>query len=301
MRRSAFIGRAAIPALLLTGLLAVPTAPADPVAVVDDTGVTVRVGGPAERIVTLSPHATELVIAAGAGDRLVAVDRFSDLPAGDGDVARIAAAPLDRETLLQLRPDLVVAWHSGTRPADAAWLRRQAIALFASEPDDLADIADALRAIGRLAGVTTTAAAAARRFETAIDTPCTALAPQTAYVVVWDDPPMTVGGRHWLNAALAAAGYRNAFANVDRAIFTISDEALLTTTAHATISLMRQYDDSPNDRLARQLSRPGPALGEAVAALCRQHLAARVDGEGPRATAVEEHRQAALSRSRYGD
>ena len=34
----------------------------------------------AERVITLAPHLAELVVAAGAGDQLVGVSRFSDFP-----------------------------------------------------------------------------------------------------------------------------------------------------------------------------------------------------------------------------
>src|SRR5437870_4146567 len=51
-----------------------------PLAVTDDTAVTTRFTTPPQRIVSLSPGLTEITFALGAGDRLVAVDTFSNYP-----------------------------------------------------------------------------------------------------------------------------------------------------------------------------------------------------------------------------
>ena len=51
---------------------------AEPVALVDDRGVTVRLPAPAARIVTLAPHLAETAHAAGAGEKLVGVARYSN-------------------------------------------------------------------------------------------------------------------------------------------------------------------------------------------------------------------------------
>src|SRR5262245_47289704 len=77
----------------------------------DDAGYAVRLPRPASRIVSLSPHVTEMVYAAGAGQRLVAVVKFSDFPpeakklpvVGDGRA-------VDFDLLLAMNPDLVVVW-----------------------------------------------------------------------------------------------------------------------------------------------------------------------------------------------
>ncbi|MDX1466721.1 MAG: cobalamin-binding protein, partial [Halomonas sp.] len=57
----------------------------DPVAaevcVADDAGREVCLDAPARRIVALSPGVTELLYAAGAGERVVGAVSFSDYPA----------------------------------------------------------------------------------------------------------------------------------------------------------------------------------------------------------------------------
>ncbi len=69
--------------LFLAGLALLPLAAAqarDEVCAVDALEREVCLDGPASRIAALSPGATELTFAAGAGERIVAVVDHSDYP-----------------------------------------------------------------------------------------------------------------------------------------------------------------------------------------------------------------------------
>ena len=66
-----------------------------------------------QRIITLTPHLTELLYDIGAGDRIVATDDASDFPAEVATLPRVANyRSINLEALLALKPDLVVAWRS---------------------------------------------------------------------------------------------------------------------------------------------------------------------------------------------
>ena len=96
------------------------------VTLVDATGAPVTLASPARRIISLAPHITELLYAAGAGGRLVAATDYSDYPAAARDLPRIGSyANIDLEAVLALRPDLVVAWKSGNSAAQ--WERLRAL------------------------------------------------------------------------------------------------------------------------------------------------------------------------------
>lgn len=95
-------------------------AAAFPVTVTDDEGTSVDIGAEPEKIVSLTPAATETLFAIGAGDRVVATDDGSDYPdeaVGLPDVATFAS--VDVEKVVALEPDLVVAGGLGFTPADA--------------------------------------------------------------------------------------------------------------------------------------------------------------------------------------
>ena len=117
------------------------------------------------RIISLSPHITELLFAAGAGDRIVGVDDMSDYPAAVAGIARVGeASALDVEGLLKLKPTLIVLWDSGTPPRRKEELRRLNLQLYVTEQHHLDDIATTLLDFGRLAGTEAVAAAAAGRY-----------------------------------------------------------------------------------------------------------------------------------------
>ncbi|WP_080794148.1 ABC transporter substrate-binding protein [Corynebacterium pacaense] len=61
-----------------------------------------------ERIVSLSPTATEMLFAVGAGDQVVAVDEYSDYPADAPTVAGLSGYSPSVEAVLDYDPDLVV-------------------------------------------------------------------------------------------------------------------------------------------------------------------------------------------------
>ena len=80
----------------------------------DDSGNDISLDHAAKRIISLSPHNTELLFAAGAGDRVVAVVEYSDYPPAAKMLSSVgSASALDIERIAVLKPDLVVAWGSG--------------------------------------------------------------------------------------------------------------------------------------------------------------------------------------------
>ncbi len=244
----------------------------------DATGRVVSLDQPARRIVTLSPHATELVLALGAGDRLVAVADFFDYPPQLQAVPRLSTlGGLDRERLLLERPDLVIGWASGNRPGDLRWLTDSGIPLYLSEPQHLEEIAKDLERLGRMLGMTEHGLRAATRFRRRLDLACAdrVQAPwQSVYYEIWPKPPMTIGGRHWLNEVLSRAHLKNTFSDLPRGVVTITPEALLARPYELILTSRRDArPPRPGVRVIRidaTLGRPGPRLVEGLEALCRQ-------------------------------
>src|ERR1700757_67960 len=80
-----------------------------PVAAIDARGVPIVLAEPAKRIVSLAPHATEMLFAAGAGDRLVGVLAPADWTPEAASKPRVGtAAGIDLERIVALKPDLAV-------------------------------------------------------------------------------------------------------------------------------------------------------------------------------------------------
>ena len=97
---------------------------AAPVDIVDDQGQALRLAQPARRIVSLAPHITELLYAAGAGERMVGTVEYSDYPEAAKKLPRVGGyVRVNLEAIVGLKPDLVVAWKSGNSAAHIEKLR----------------------------------------------------------------------------------------------------------------------------------------------------------------------------------
>ena len=191
-------------------------------------------GAPAEtppRIVSLSPHITELLFAAGAGGRIVGVDDLSDYPPAAAAIAHVGeVSALDIEALLKLKPTLVIVWESGTPERRKAELERLNLRLYVTEQRHLDDIGASLIEFGRLAGTSATAEAAARQYRDDLQRLRAhyAARPQlSVFYQVWDRPLYTLSGKQVLSEVLNLCGGENIFSDLSVLAPAVDREAVL--------------------------------------------------------------------------
>ncbi len=213
-------------------MLAVLTAPVRAeIAVTDDAGRAVRLHAPAQRIVSLAPHATELLFAAGAGERVVGVAAFSDYPPAARSLPLVSGGVrLDIERLLALRPDLAVGWHSGNARTDLEKLAAFGIPVFFAEPQRLDAIPDTLLRLGRLAGSERAAQAAAARYReelARLRAEYRDRRPLRVFFEIGQQPLMTLSHAHLASDVLALCGGRNVFAASELLALEVSVEAVM--------------------------------------------------------------------------
>jgi iron complex transport system substrate-binding protein len=97
-----------------------PTPAAFPVSVTDDEGTSVDIDAAPQKIISLTPAATETLFAIGAGGRVIASDDASDYPDAATSLEHVATfSKVDIEKVVALEPDLVIAGGLGGTPADA--------------------------------------------------------------------------------------------------------------------------------------------------------------------------------------
>lgn len=199
--------------------------------VTDDNGQQVALAGPARRIVSLAPHITELLFAAGAGDALVGVSAYSDYPDAARGIARIGGGGgLDLERIVALRPDLVVAWQSGNPAYQVQRLRELGLPVFVSEPRSLTAIPHTIDRLARLAGTETAARPVIDDFNRRLDAlrrDFGGRAPVRVYYQVWDRPLMTINGAHLISDVMRLCGGSNVFADLPELAPRIGIEAVL--------------------------------------------------------------------------
>ena len=225
--------------LLCTAFFAI-LAKAAPIVLTDDSGRSVRLPAPAQRIVSLAPHITETLYAAGAGAAVVGAVDYSDYPPAARQLPRVGGySRLDLEAILRLKPDLVIAWESGNPPAQIDKLRALGLPVFLSQPDSMDDIALQIENFGRLAGREAAAVAAADAFRTRLAHLRATYAGKPrvrVFYQIWKAPLMTVGGPQIISRAIELCGGENIFGHLPERAPTVSLEAVLAANPEAIVA-----------------------------------------------------------------
>lgn len=240
----------------------------------------------AERIVTLTPHATELVFAAGAGDQIVGTVESSDFPEAAKSIARVGdGLNTSAEQVIALEPDWVVGWPSPL----LSQLKSLGIGVFESDPASLEAIGQEVLRLGEAFGTEDKARAWQAAFSQKVSslgqysTP--AAGKQVRVVVLASADGQFAIGRHSLiNDTLARCGAINPFAQTQAAAPQISAESLIAAKPDVMISGRPLESLQPMTLAvplavidADSLYRPGPRFINAAIEMCK--LAHSVHGK----------------------
>ena len=265
------------------------------ISVVDDNGVTIHLSSPAQRIISLAPHATELLFAAGAGKSVIAVTAWSDYPAQVKNIPSVGSATeLDVERIIKLHHDLVVAWKNGNKPRQIAYLRKFGIHVFESEPKTLDDIANSINKLATLAGTEKIGQQQALSFQQKIFTLKNKYqhASEVKYFYqIWQNPLMTLNGDHLISQALKICGGKNIFSELIPTAPTVNSENVIQRNPEVifmsseeknTASLWQRFPNmtavSRNNLFTFNgsiMNRAGPRMAEATEQLCEKLELAR--------------------------
>ncbi len=211
------------------------------VAVRDDLGASVTLPRPAQRIVSLAPHATELLFAAGAGAAVVATGAHSDWPPEAGALPRVGdAATIDLERIVALAPDLVVTWPY-TATAQLAALRALGLPIFTTDPRTIRGIADDIERLAVLAGTSARAAPIVADLHErirALAVPPVPARVSSACSISWATGRCTpnIGGTQLITEALKACGGENVFGGQSLPAPLVSVEAVLAARPEAIVA-----------------------------------------------------------------
>lgn len=280
---------------VLAACLLVATAAQARLAARGSDGEVVTLAQPAQRIVSLAPHLTDLLLALGAREHIVGVvddheQRGAHAHSRSGFPVVADAASINYERVLALKPDLVLAWGSGTPAAWVAQQRRLGIPVLVMEAATLAGVAQQIEQLGRLSGRD----AAARQQATAFRKALAALARATPtgprlryFYQAWRQPLYSLNANHLLSQALGLCGADSIVPPSAVAAPLISPEFVLRE--NPDILLFNHSDAAASWRYWRRfasltavrrqqwlalddprLTRPGPDMLSAIRPVCAQ-------------------------------
>jgi iron complex transport system substrate-binding protein len=255
--------------LLAIGVVssALMAAPRGDSALVDDHGQSLRLATRPERIVSLAPHTTELLFAAGAGSRVIAVDPASDFPVAATLLPRVSAWPRpDLEALKGAAPDLILVWGAGLRAEQRESIARIA-PVWVSEPARLEAIPNALRQLGRLVGEPEAAGLEADHFAHRLGALRTGVAqgPRVrVFYQAWARPLITVSNRDLIGDSIRFCGGQNVFGQEAAAARQVDPEAVRAARPQLVVLGDGSTADAPGgESLERWRSRwiaPAPVV-----------------------------------------
>lgn len=213
---------------------------ANAITVTDFAGLTVELSAPAQRIVALAPHAVENLFTIGAGKALVGVMQYSDFPPAAKLLPVVGGyQSVNFERILELQPDLIIAWQTGNSQAAINRLKELGFKVYIDQPDALRDVAKSLRDFGALSGLKEPAEAAARDYLqqiSAIEAQYEGSEPVSFFYQVWNSPLQTINGEHTISDAIETCGGVNIYADEIAVAPVINIESVLERNPQVIIA-----------------------------------------------------------------
>ncbi len=210
------------------------------ISVIDDTNHTVTLERPAQRIVSLAPHITELLFAAGASKRIIGVSAHSDFPQAANIIPSVGnISGIDIERVAKLKPDLIVAWGGGNSETQLARLKKFNIPIYISAPNDFEHVASSIERLGTLAGTSEQAYEAATLFRHRWQYLVTShknVRTVSVFYQLWKNPLMTLNDTHMISKVIQVCGGKNVFGDLTPLVPTVTTEAVLAANPEVIIT-----------------------------------------------------------------
>ncbi|MCR5290513.1 MAG: helical backbone metal receptor [Treponema sp.] len=247
----------------------------------------------ANRVVSLSPAASEILFAIGAGEAVVGVTDLCEVPAEFTQIVRVGGfdrSSLSIEKIVACRPDVVYAT-LGMHDYVVEQLRRYNIAVYLSYATSIKAVLDEIQDWGCITHHVADAACVTDSITSIVSDIQKRIAGKqcpSVYWEVWNAPYMSVGKTSFMHDILTAAGGNNIFSDIAQDYPMISEESILARkpevilipdmeketfaglknrSGWALIPAIRNKKVYFID--ADKTSRPGPRVGQAVLELAR--------------------------------
>lgn len=188
------------------------------IILIDDAGREIRMQHPASKIVSLAPHITELLFAAGATSQISGVVDFSDYPEQAKSLARIGSYnKFDIERIIALDPDIILVWKSGNPYSQVNELIKLGFKVYFNEPRLLEDVAQSLRQLGKIMATDDIADHVANDYEQGLSVLREKYKNKQkvrVFYQVWKEPLFTINGEHIITRVIELCGGVNVFSEL---------------------------------------------------------------------------------------
>jgi len=185
-----------------------------------------------QRVISLAPHITEMLFSAGAGDKVVGVVDYSDFPQAALEIESVGSYhAINIEKIVQLNPDLIIAWKTGNRIKDIDKIQQLGFKVSYSEPYKLSDIPKEIRKFGQRLQTQKVANQVANRLKTKLNSLQQTYYSKpkvTAFYQIWNAPMMTINGQQFISQAMNICGAKNIFSDLPILAAEVSIESVIS-------------------------------------------------------------------------
>lgn len=191
------------------------------------------------RIIALAPHIVEMLFDIGAGEQIIAATEYANYPLAAQEIPRIGnSLRIQLERVIELQPDLIIAWQSGNPSDDLARIKQLGFNVVYSQPNTFDDVAKELRLFGKLSGHSEQAEQVASKFLAdlaKIKQQYGQKKPLTGFYEVWSRPLTTIAKGSWPQQFLDICSISNPFYQSDARYPQVNIEQILQTHAEIII------------------------------------------------------------------
>jgi vitamin B12 transport system substrate-binding protein len=203
-----------------------------------------------QRIVALAPHIVESLYAIGAGQQIIGTTAHSDYPKAAEDILRVGNyARLQIEKIIQLKPDIIIAWKTGNPADDLARLEKYQLKVIYSHPQTLEDVSKELIMLGKVTGreqaANTIAAEYTKKLQRIKNTYANK-SKVSVFYELWSRPLRTVANKAWPQQLIQLCGASNPFADAQDDYPSVGLEQVLVTLPQIVIQPSEQGSDIPD-------------------------------------------------------
>lgn len=214
------------------------------------------------RVITLTPHLTELLYELNAGKLIVGTVEFSGYSEKTKTIPLVGTGiHVSLEKIVALKPDLVLAWSSGMNPSLIESLKRANISVHISDTQTIEHFMKDINTIGSLIQREKEAHALVRKIKSTINDISAYQNEASAFIQVWPKPLYTVGKPQIITQALSLCGVRNIFGDITAESTQVSIEAVLARKPNWIIQTASSTDPVDNEpSLLKGLQRTTPTI-----------------------------------------
>ena len=203
---------------------------AGPISVTDDTGATVTLDQPAQKVVSIAPADTEIAYAIGGGSKMVGGTSYDDYPEEAKSLAKVGDfSNPSIEKIVALEPDLVLA-AGGIQAGLRSKIEKLGMQVFVVDPTTYDGVMEDITELGQLMGLEagaakvvadmTAAKEKAQARVASLDRPAT-------FIEVYSKPLMTAGKGTFIDDLVTLAGGTNIGAAAGPGFPNFSSEVLV--------------------------------------------------------------------------